>query len=146
MGQHGDGRRDRFQHVCPLLTHRQSSYRVSIESERGQLLCRLRSQVGIGTSLQNPKYQLSVGPIAGPAALRPESRPPYRILKHGSVDTRRRAVIEHHRDVGAKVALDGHRQFGCEAVRGAVVHRSEVDAVVVHPSGGMSQREHLEPA
>ena len=101
------------------------------------------AQREVDAALADAEDELPRRRLAGPAALRPDRRPPHGVLQLGRLDPGRRALVEGHRDVGAEQALDLHRKLGGEPVLGAVIDRPEVDARVLD-RGRVAKREHLD--
>jgi hypothetical protein len=82
------------------------------------------------------------------APLRPAQRQPHRfgcLLQRGRrpVDLVRRALVEHHRDIGVEYALDAHRFLRREKKPIAVDRRGEAHAFFTDLPE-LAQREHLE--
>ena len=56
---------------------------------------------------------MQCGPRVVPLApLGPQHAPPHGVANHRRVAVRRRALVQHHRNVGAEVLLDVHRLLG----------------------------------
>jgi hypothetical protein len=134
------------EHLLATLAHREAADAVAVEADRHRPFRALPPEGGVGAALDDPEQRLA-GAAVGPAGpLGPAGGPLDGEAQHVGRGGQRRAHVEGHLDVGAQPLLDVDGGLGCEAMEGAVVHRAERHAVVVHLDvPALVEREDLEP-
>ena len=137
---------DDIEHLVPVLTDREAAEGVAVEVEGDDLCDRPASQLRVGAALRDAEDELPRCVCRIALAGRPERGEVHRPLESAPVDAGRRADVQAHGDVGAEMALDAGDELRREPLRGAVVYRSERDAVVVDGDQRVAEGEHLKAA
>jgi hypothetical protein len=128
-------RRHLLQHLGLGLADADAADGVAREVERRERLGRLPPQVVEGRALRDREDMVARGEEPALrrdllAALRPAKAARAGERAGVALDRPGRALVEHHRDVGAEVRLDAHHFLGPEEQLGAVEVGLERDAVV----------------